>query len=253
MRRPEKHNALDLPMFEGLNAGLAEIRKDASIRAVVLSGEGKSFCSGLDFPSFLATADGGVGAMLDKPGDEVANLAQTVAYGWQELPIPVIAALQGSCIGGGAQIALGADIRVGGEDLRFSIRETHWGLIPDMGLTQSLPRLVRSDVAMDLVLTARFVDAAEAAELGLVTRLAPDPLTSARELAATIAALSPDATRRAKLLLDRCWNMSPRDSLALEERLQRELLGSSNQMAAVAAGFSGEPADFIKPTPTDAL
>jgi len=210
---------------------------------VVLHGEGKSFCSGLDFPSFLAEGRP-IDEMLARTEGEDANLAQFVAYGWQTLPMPVVAAIHGNCIGGGAQIALGADVRIIAPDARMSIREVHWGLIPDMGITRSLPRLVRADVAKELVLTGRFVDGAEAVATGLATRVADDPTAAARELAIEIASRSPDATRRGKALLERAWTMDARESLALEEELQRELLGSPNQIKAVQAGMSGEPAEF---------
>ena len=181
-----------------------------------------------------------------REGDE-ANLAQRVSYGWQTLPAPVICAVHGNCIGGGAQIALGADVRIVAPDARLSIREAHWGLIPDMGITRSLPRLVRFDVAKELVLTARMLDGAEAARIGLATRVSDDPLEDARALAAEIAARSPDATRRGKALLERGWNLPAAESLALEEELQRELLGTENQMRAVAAGLGGDAAEFDDP------
>ena len=243
LSRPEKHNALDFAMFEALGNAIDELAGDAALRAVVLHGEGPSFCSGLDFPSFIS-AGRPVDEMLFRREGDVANLAQRVAYGWQTLPMPVIAAVHGNCIGGGAQIALGADIRLVEPGARISIRETHWGLIPDMGITRSLPRLVRADVAKELVLTARILDGEEAVRIGLGTRLANDPLAGARELAAEIATRSPDATRRAKQLLERAWGMGPTESLALEEELQRELLGSANQMKAVQAAFTNEPAEF---------
>ena len=185
--------------------------------------------------------------MFDRRDGEDANLAQRVAYGWQLVPAPVIAAVHGNCIGGGAQIALGADIRIIAPDATVSIREVHWGLIPDMGITRSLPRLVRFDVAKELVLTARMISGEEAVGLGLATTAADDPLAAARELAAEIAARSPDATRRGKALLERGWT-APAESLALEEELQRELLGSANQMKAVEAGMGGSPGDFDDPT-----
>jgi len=124
----------------------------------------------------------------------------------------------------------------------------HWGLIPDMGITRSLPRLVRFDVAKELVLTARMISGEEAVRVGLATTVAADPLAAARELAAEIAARSPDATRRAKQLLERAWSLSAAESLALEEELQRELLGSANQIKAVEAGMDGSPGDFDDPT-----
>ena len=247
LNRPEKHNALDFAMFEALDAAVDELATNLSVRAVVLCGEGPSFCSGLDFPSFLAEGRP-IDEMLFRRDGDVANLAQRVAYGWQTLPAPVIAAVHGNCIGGGAQIALGADIRCVSPGARISIREAHFGLIPDMGITRSLPRLVRSDIAKELILTARVLDGEEAVRIGLGTRLANDPLTEARGLAAEIAARSPDATRRSKALLERGWGMSAADSLALEEELQRELLGSANQMKAVQAAFTKEPAEFDEPS-----
>jgi enoyl-CoA hydratase/carnithine racemase len=247
LSRPEKHNALDFAMFEALGDAIDELAQDAAIRAVVLWGEGPSFCSGLDFPSFLSEGRP-IDEMLGRREGEVANLAQRVSYGWQTLPMPVIAAIHGNCIGGGAQIALGADIRLIEPGARISIREVHWGLIPDMGITRSLPRLVGADVAKELVLTARILDGEEAVRIGLGTKLANDPLAGARELAAEIASRSPDATRRAKRLLEQGWNLGPKESLALEEELQRELLGSPNQMKAVQAAFTKEPAEFEDPT-----
>lgn len=243
LARPDKHNALDFAMFEAIGAAIDRLAGDPTVRAVVLHGEGKSFCSGLDFPSFLAEGRP-IDEMLARSEGDDANMAQLVSYGWQTLPMPVIAAVHGNCIGGGAQIALGADVRLIAPDARMSIREVHWGLIPDMGITRSLPRLVRADVARELVLTGRFVDGVEAAAIGLATRVAEDPLTAARELAEEIASRSPDATRRDKALLERSWTMDARESLALEEELQRELLGTPNQMRAVQAGMTGEPAEF---------
>lgn len=247
LNRPDKHNALDHATFEALNAAIERLRGAGGIRAVVLSGAGPSFCSGLDFPSFLAEGRPIDEMLKPHPGSE-ANFAQHVAYGWQTLPIPVIAAVHGNCIGGGAQIALAADVRVVAPTARMSIREVAWGLIPDMGISRSLPRLVRADIAKELLLTGRFVEGAEAVDIGLATRLSNDPLAASRALAAEIAALSPDATRRAKALLERSWNLPAAESLALEEELQRELLGTPNQIKAVQAGLSGEPAQFEDPS-----
>ena len=247
LNRPDKHNALDHAMFEAINAAIERLRGEAGVRAVVLCGDGPSFCSGLDFPSFLAEGRP-IDEMLRPHPRSDANLAQHVAYGWQQLPMPVIAAVHGNCIGGGAQIALAADVRIVAPTARISIREAAWGLIPDMGISRSLPRLVRSDIAGELLLTARFVEGAEAVDIGLATRLSDDPLAAARALAAEIAALSPDATRRAKALLERAWNLPAAESLALEEELQRELLGTPNQIKAVQASLSGEPAQFDDPS-----
>ena len=244
--RPDKHNALDFAMFEAIAAAIDEIAADPSVRAVVLHGEGRSFCSGLDLAGFAASGRS-VEEMFARRDGEDANLAQRVSYGWQLVPAPVIAAVHGNCIGGGAQIALGADIRIVTPDASLSIREVHWGLIPDMGITRSLPRLVRFDVAKELVVTARMLNGEEAVRVGLATTVAADPLAAARELAAEIAARSPDATRRAKELLERAWDLPAAESLALEEELQRELLGSANQLKAVEAGMGGSPGEFDDP------
>jgi enoyl-CoA hydratase/carnithine racemase len=245
--RPDKHNALDYAMFAAISAAIDEVGADPAVRAVVLHGAGPSFCSGLDLASFAASGRP-VEDMFARRDGEDANLAQRVSYGWQLLPAPVICAVHGNCIGGGAQIALGADVRIVAPDATVSIREVHWGLIPDMGITRSLPRLVRFDVAKELVLTARMISGEEAVRVGLATTVDPDPLAAARELAAEIATRSPDATRRAKLLLERAWRISAAESLALEEELQRELLGSPNQMRAVEAGMGGSPGDFDDPS-----
>lgn len=246
LNRPGKHNALDFAMFEAISGAIERLRGERGVRAVVLCGAGPSFCSGLDFPSFLA-AGRPIDEMLRPREGSDANVAQHVARGWQTLPMPVIAAVHGNCIGGGAQIALGADFRIVAPGARISIREAAWGLIPDMGITRSLPRLVRFDIAKELLLTARFVEGAEAVDIGLATRLAEDPIAAAHALAVEISTLSPDATRRAKELLERAWDMPAAESLALEETLQRELLGSPNQIKAVQAGLSGEPAAFDDP------
>jgi enoyl-CoA hydratase/carnithine racemase len=246
LMRPDKHNGLDFPMFDAINAAIDRLRKERSVRAVVLCGEGRSFCAGLDFMSVMAS-DRSFEDSFDRRGGEIANDFQRVAYGWQQLPVPVIAALQGNVLGGGAQIALGADIRIAGRDLAFSIREIKWGLIPDMGITQSLPRLVGLDVAKELTFTGRTIDAEEALQLGLVTRLADEPLAAARELATELAGMSPDAMQRAKRLLEESWKAPAEQALALEERLQRQLLGTPNQLAAVQAGMAGEPARFTDP------
>lgn len=246
MVRGDKHNALDFAMFEALDAAATELADRGDVRAVVLSGEGKSFCSGLDFPSFMAGPVRIEDMFTHRDGD-AANLVQRITYDWQRLPMPVIAALQGNCIGGGAQIALGADIRIAAPDTRLSVMEIKYGLIPDMGITQALPTLVGLDVAKELTFTGRFVEGEEALRIGLVTRLADDPLAAALELAAEIAAKSPDAIRRGKRLLNEADRSRSEESLALEEALQRELLGSPNQIAAVQSAVSGEPGEFTDP------
>src|ERR1700742_1457505 len=247
MVRADKHNALDRAMFEGLTDAAAELADDNSVRAVVLHGEGKSFCSGLDVGSFMG-GEGGTGVLLARDEDRPANLAQRVAYDWSLVPAPVIAAIHGNCFGGGLQIALGADIRIAAPDSKLSIMEVKWGLVPDMGITQTLPRLVPIDVAKELTFSGRIISGTEALALGLVTRNSDDPLASALTLAEEIAQKSPDAVRAAKRLYDQTWaSDDSAGALKLESELQAGLIGKPNQIAAVVAGMSGEQPVFVDP------
>jgi enoyl-CoA hydratase/carnithine racemase len=245
LNRPEKHNALDLPMFEAIAAAAARLSSERSVRAVVLHGAGSSFCSGLDLGAALAAADRG--SPLERLGGPVPNLFQRCAYGWLALPAPVIAAVHGNCLGGGLQIALGADLRIARPDARLSVMEVKWGLVPDMAITRTLPRLVGIDVAKELAFTARIVSGEEACRLGLVTRLAEDPVAAAHELAAEIARRSPDAVRAAKRLFEESWHAPAERALALEAELQRSLIGTANQFAAAQAGLAGSQVEFADP------
>jgi enoyl-CoA hydratase/carnithine racemase len=248
LTRPEKHNALDLPMFEAIIAAAERVAVEPGVRAVVLCGDGQSFCSGLDVMSVMA-AGGGIEGLTDPLRADVPNWFQRAAYDWLRLPMPVIAAVHGNCLGGGLQIALAADARIARPDARLSVMEVKWGLIPDMSITRTLPRLVGIDVAKELTYTARVFDGSEALRLGVVTRLADDPLTAARSLAADIAQRSPDAVRSAKRLYDEAWTRPAEETLALEAELQRSLIGSPNQLAAVTAGMTKQPGEFVDPDP----
>jgi enoyl-CoA hydratase/carnithine racemase len=248
LTRGDKHNALDGAMFLGILEAAERAATTPGVRVVVLHGEGKSFCSGLDVASFVS-GDGPLSNedLLRRDPGRSGNLAQRVCTDWIDLPVPVIAAIHGNCFGGGLQIALGADVRIAAPDARLSVMEGKWGLVPDMGITRTLPRLVRIDVAKELTYTARILSGAEAAELGLVTRVADDPLAAARALAAEIAGRSPDAVRAAKRLYDTAWHADADASLQLETELQLGLLGSPNQIEAVRAGFAKEPPAFADP------
>jgi enoyl-CoA hydratase/carnithine racemase len=248
MVRGDRHNALDPAMFLGLRDAAARLADEPGVRAVVLSGDGPSFCSGLDVASFGAddtTLSGD--DLLGREDGQIANLAQLVSVDWQRVPVPVIAALHGACFGGGLQIALGADIRIAAPDVRMSVMEIKWGLVPDMGISQTLPPLVRLDVAKELTWTGRIVDGEEALTLGLVTRLADDPLAAARELADDIASRSPDAIRAGKQLFNECWKAGAAEGLMLESTLQRALIGSPNQIAAIQAVMTKQPGEFVDP------
>ena len=247
MVRGEKHNGLDWRMFVALNEAVDSLRVAAGVRAVVVSGDGPSFCAGLDFASLVAGDGDLAGDGFTRPDGEVANFAQRVAHGWRELPVPVIAALRGACFGAGLQIALGADVRLAAPDTRLSVMEIRYGLVPDMSLWQTLPRLVRDDVARELAYSGRVVEADEGLALGLITRIEADPAGAARALAAQIAARSPDAIRRVKRLANEAPRLSAAEGLALEARLQRELLGTPNQAAAMQATLAKRPAEFTDP------
>ncbi len=245
--RGEKHNALDAGMFTGLVAAADRLRTAPGVRAVVLHGEGKSFCSGLDVASFM-TGPMSFHALLARPDGQIANLVQRVATDWAAVPVPVIAAIHGNCFGGGLQLALGADLRVAAPGAQLCVMEIKWGLVPDMGITQTLPRLIGIDRAKELTFTGRRISGTEAERLGLVTALADDPLAGARALAADFAERSPDAIRAAKLLYDRAWTgLPPAAALRLETELQVGLMGTPNQVAAVTAALTGAPAAFGEP------
>ena len=247
LARGDKHNALDAAMFTGLVAAADRLRDEPGLRAVVLHGEGKSFCSGLDVAS-LMTGPVRLDDLLAREDGRLANVPQRVATDWAAVPVPVIAAIHGNCFGGGLQIALGADLRIAAPDAQLSVMEVKWGLVPDMGITQTLPALLGLDRAKELTFTGRRVSGVEAERLGLVTSLADDPLAAAQALAAEIARRSPDAIRAAKRLYDRAWaGMPTAEALVLETELQTALMGSPNQLAAVTAALTGEPAAFTDP------
>jgi enoyl-CoA hydratase/carnithine racemase len=243
LNRPDKRNALDLAMFEGLAAAAGSLADAEDLRAVVLAGRGPAFCAGLDLQS-LMSGPAEVGRLIRKRGGKLFNLAQQVAWAWRELPVPVVAALQGETFGGGLQIALGADFRLVAPDARLSIMEIRWGLIPDMASSRILKDLLRLDVSKELAMTGRIVGAEEAVALGLGTRLCADPVAEAAVLAGDIAARSPDAVRATKFLFNRAPALDDAMGLELERRLQLVLVGQPNQVEAVRAGMAGEAPSF---------
>lgn len=253
LNRPEKMNAVNPDMWRAIYEAGASLEDKRDVRAVVLSGNGRAFCAGLDMESMQRLGDGG--ASESKPSesprggaDRPENAFQRAALVWKRLPMPVIGAIHGVAFGAGAQIALGADIRVVAPDVRFSILEIKWGLIPDVGITQTLRELVPLDVAKELTWTGRVLDGAEAKALGLATHVAEDPLARAKALAAEIASKSPDAIRRGKQLLETAWRADPRTGLELEAKLQSQLIGSRNQVEAVKANFEKREPEFELPS-----
>lgn len=234
LSRPEKRNGLDLPMFEALVAAGVALRARTDVRAVVLCGAGKSFCAGLDWQAFMVAGADAQTRMLTREGSP-ANIAQRCCWVWQEVPVPVVAAVHGAAMGGGLQLALGADVRIVAPDAQLSVMEARYGLVPDMGATKTLLGLVREDVARELTFTARVVSGIEAVALGLCTRAADDPLAAAQALALEIAGRSPDAVRAAKRMYQAARGLSVKDAFELETKEQLALLGTPNQMEAVMA------------------
>jgi enoyl-CoA hydratase/carnithine racemase len=256
--RPDKRNALDGEQFLSIAEAGERLKTEPGVRAVVLSGEGASFCAGLDFSSFQAMAGGG-GSEGASTADErrsspgylapgaITHLGQHVCWVWQEVPVPVIAAVHGHALGGGLQIALGADIRIVHPDTQLSVREVFWGLVPDMTGTFVLSKLVRPDVAKELTFTARVFSGEEGGRLGLATRVSTTPYDDAMALAREIAANSPDAVRGSKEL----FNLQSADGAAAqfadERRVIGGLVGTPNQVECVMASFEKRTPVFTDP------
>lgn len=234
--RPEKLNALTLDTLAELVATARELRRNRTVRAVILSAEGDSFCAGLDFATVLKRPSRVARAFMPSVL-RGTNLFQEACWAWRRLPVPVIAAVEGNCLGGGLQIALAADFRYATPDSRWSVLEGKWGLIPDMSGVRSLKELVGIDVAKRLTMTAAVIDGTEAHRLGLVTELAEDPLVAAERLAAELGQRSPDALAAAKRLFDGSWTASTRRTFRLERLEQAVLLATANTKAARAAAF----------------
>ncbi|MBI4951214.1 MAG: crotonase/enoyl-CoA hydratase family protein [Myxococcales bacterium] len=249
LARPAKRNGLDLAMFEALVAAGERVAADRSVRAVVLSGEGEAFCAGLDWRAMLGGGPELAERLLARGPSSPANLAQRACWIWQEVPVPVIAAVHGVAFGGGLQLALAADVRFVTPDARLCVMEIRYGLVPDMSLTQTLPRLVRADVAKDLVFTGREVRGDEAVSLGLATRVCAAPLEAAEVAARHIARQAPGAIRACKKLLNAALHLEPAASFRLETELQLPLLGSPEQLEAVQAVMQGREPAFADPAP----
>jgi len=243
LNRAGKLNALDVPMLTALVDTGEQLKRDSSVRAVVLSGEGRGFCAGLDVGSLQAMSGSDVdsqpsNSVLHQIGNtdgRITHLGQQAAYVWQELQCPVIAAVHGVALGGGCQIALCADMRLASHDAQFSVLEIRWGIVPDMTGTAMLPLLVGLDVAKELSFTGRMVSADEAVRIGLVTRVSDSPLDDALALAQEIARKSPQAIRGVKKLLNRARYAPLAEQFQDERETIRPLLGSKNQIEAVMA------------------
>ncbi|MCK1683353.1 crotonase/enoyl-CoA hydratase family protein [Bradyrhizobium sp. 147] len=250
LMRADKMNALDQAMFEALVAATERLSKEKGVRVVVLSGEGRAFCAGLDMGRFAAMKEkggngipGGENRDLTKRTHGQANFPQAAVWGWRQLLVPVIAAVHGVAFGGGFQLSLGADMRFLAPDTRMSIMEIKWGLVPDMAGTPILASLVRDDILRDLTYTGRIFSAQEAMTYGLATRICDDPRAAALEAAREVAGKSPDAIRAAKRLLNNL-SIDPGPALLAESVEQQKLIGSANQTEAVRANLEKRAPKF---------
>ncbi len=257
--RTDKMNALDNAMFEALIETGQHLKEDTRVRAVVLSGEGRAFCAGLDMSNFAAMAgagsgDSGGGGSSGRRDQRlatreygIANRAQYAVWVWREVPVPVIAAVHGVAFGGGLQLCLGADMRYVTADTRMCVMEINWGLVPDMGGTQIMRELVRDDVVRELVYTGREFSGEEAVAIGMATRVCEDPRATAMEAARIIAGLNPDAIEASKRLCNQAPFVSPAEGLMAESVEQDKLIGSPNQVEAVMSRLERRPGRFNPP------
>jgi len=236
LNRPDKYNGLDLEMMRGLVACAKTIKKNRDVRVVILRGEGKAFCAGLDFATVTKTPLKMLLAFT-KFGVKKTNLFQQACWAWRELPVPVVAVLHGYCYGGGLQLALAADFRIATPDCELSVMESKWGLIPDMTGTVTLRELVPMDVAKELAMTGRRFDAVEAKTLHLVTQVAEQPEQAARALADAILTRSPDAVSATKALFHSTRHAAEDQAFDQESSLQFKLLRGRNQGEAMAANL----------------
>ncbi len=244
LARPEKLNALTLEMLDDLVAAAHGLRSDRRLRAVIISGEGDSFCAGLDFGSVLKDPKQIVPRFLPRPW-RGTNTFQEAPWALRRLPVPVIAAVHGHCLGGGLQIALGADFRISHPEATWSVLEGRWGIIPDMSGVQALSELVGIDVAKKLTMTAEKITGEQAHKMGLVTEVATDPVAAAHELAGTLSLRSPDALAAAKRLFDGTWRSGPRRTFARERREQLPLLFGPNAKRARVANAERRDPEFM--------
>jgi enoyl-CoA hydratase/carnithine racemase len=234
--RPDKLNALTLQILDDLVSTAQMLRRDKTLRAVVIAGEGDAFCAGLDFGSVLKQPAKIVTAFVPRPW-RGTNTFQEACWAWRRIPVPVVAAVHGHCLGGGLQIALAADFRIATPDSRWSVLEGKWGIIPDMTGIRTLSELVGIDTAKKLTMTADVITGKEAHDLGLVTDLDADPLAAADELVSRLVQRSPDQLAAAKRLFDSSWTSSPRRTFARERLEQAYLLAARNTKVAREAAF----------------
>lgn len=241
--RSDKMNALDPEMFERIIEAGSVLQRMKGLRAVVLSGEGKAFCAGLDTSSFARPPSPDEPELTERTYGN-SNKFQQVAMQWRKLQVPVIAAVHGVCFGGGLQIASGADIRIVHPETRMAIMELKWGLVPDMGGYALWRGLVRDDILRELIYTNREFSGEEAQTLGLATYLDDNPFARANAIADEIANRNPHAIRAAKRLQAGMMERGT-DAILLEESIeQHAIMRTRNQVEAVMAGMEKRQPKF---------
>lgn len=241
--RADKMNALDADMMTSMIEAAATLAKTEGVRVVVMSGEGRAFCAGLDLSNFGGEPKSETSKLTDRTYGNT-NLVQELAYQWRRLSVPVIAAVHGVCFGGGLQIASGADIRIVHPDTRMAVMEMKWGLVPDMAGYALWRGLVRDDVLRELVYTNREFSGADALTLGFATYLEEDPLARAMEIAEVIADKNPHAIQAAKRLHDAMQDGSTDEVLMAESVEQDKIIRTKNQMEAVMASMAKRAPNF---------
>lgn len=250
LNRPDKHNGMDMPMLEAVVEAAESLADDRALRAVVLAGNGPSFCAGLDVKSVMSSKTN-IARMAIEMRKPWANIFQRWGMAWRDLNVPVLAAIHGNCFGAGIQLALAADIRFARPDAKVSIMESKWGLVPDMSGALTLRELLPIDVAKELTMTGRVLSGEQAHGYGLVTHLADDPVAAATELAEEIITRSPDSVANTKRLFHDAWAIDARETLAAERKYQRELIGKANMRISAKRnaelGKDGAPKTAYKP------
>ncbi len=247
LNRENKKNALSREMFDAISETGENLKRDNSVRAIILTGAGSDFCSGLDTSTFTKWASNFNKVreeLISRPFGDNANWFQKPCHVWQEIEVPVIAVIKGVALGAGIQLALAADFRIATPDSKFSIMESKWGIIPDLGISQNLPKLVRADVAKELIMTGRIFDGKEAFSLGIITKIDQDPLACANSFAKTLVEKSPDVLKGAKKLIEECWVAPKGEGLKIEANIQSRILGYENNVEAVMATIQKRPAIF---------
>ncbi len=243
LNRPDKHNALDFPMFNAIANTIKQINKNKNVRVVIVSGAGENFCTGLDIKSVMHDRSTGL-KLLWKWWPGHANLAQFVSIGWRKLKVPVIMVLHGKCWGGGMQIALGGDFRIASPETSLAIMESKWGIIPDMGGTPALIENVANDHALLMAMTGEPVTAEAALEYNLVTSIDKDPMQAAIKLATTLKERSPDTNKILKRFYHKAWSKRDSRILARETLYQWQILFGHNRKVAVKRAMGNKDISY---------